>query len=98
MNYVCGVFIFAIYRWSRNSANKSLANINEFTVLPRTCQVLLTVNDHREMGGQLLLLAGQRLAHYVLACDPDTSVDRLSKCSPTLSTWLRGLVSNSRPQ
>ncbi len=32
MNYVCGVFNFAFSRWSRNSPNKSLANINEFIV------------------------------------------------------------------
>ncbi len=32
MNYVCGVFNFAISRWWWNSPNKSLANINEFTV------------------------------------------------------------------
>ncbi len=30
---VCVVFIFAIYMWSRNSPNKSLTNINEFTVI-----------------------------------------------------------------
>ena len=28
------VFIFAILRWSQISPNKSLANINEFTVYP----------------------------------------------------------------
>ncbi len=32
MNYVYGIFIFAIKRWSGNSPNKSLANINQFTV------------------------------------------------------------------
>ena len=58
-----------------------------------TVQALLMVNDHAVMGSQLILIAGQRLAHFVLTCDPPGSVEMLSRCSPTVSTWLKTLVS-----
>ncbi|XP_064622253.1 rab3 GTPase-activating protein non-catalytic subunit-like isoform X3 [Lineus longissimus] len=54
-------------------------------------EVLLTVNDHAVMGSQLILLAGQRLAHFLYNCDPDDTVAHLAKLSPTLSTWLKSL-------
>ena len=56
-------------------------------------QVLLTVNDHHRMGSDLLIIVGRRLAHFVLVCDPAGCVEKLSRCSPSISTWLKSLVS-----
>ena len=58
-------------------------------------QVMLTVSDHAVMGSQLLLLAGQRLHHFVFVCETPETMDKLAKCSPTVSTWLRKLVSTT---
>ena len=56
-------------------------------------QVLLTVTDHAVIGSKLLHLCGQRLAHFILVSNPSGSVEKLSKCSTTVSTWLKTLVS-----
>ncbi|XP_041353023.1 rab3 GTPase-activating protein non-catalytic subunit-like isoform X2 [Gigantopelta aegis] len=52
-------------------------------------EVLLTVNDHEIMGSQLLLIAGQRIAHYLFKCDTPDTVKIVSSMSTTLSTWLK---------
>lgn len=44
------------------------------------------------MGSQLLVICGQRLAHFILVCDPPDSVEKLTKCSPSVSNWLKSLV------
>ncbi|XP_061163319.1 rab3 GTPase-activating protein non-catalytic subunit-like isoform X1 [Saccostrea echinata] len=54
-------------------------------------EVLLTVNDREFMGSQLLLVAGRRVAHYLLESHKMEGVELLSNVSPTLSTWLRSL-------
>ncbi|XP_074646161.1 rab3 GTPase-activating protein non-catalytic subunit-like isoform X2 [Tubulanus polymorphus] len=56
-------------------------------------EVLLTVNDHAVMGSQLILIAGQRLSHYIIQSDPEGGIQHLSKLSTTLSTWLKSLDS-----
>ena len=55
-------------------------------------QVLLTVNDHMAMGSQLINIAGQRLHHFMFVCDPPDSVEKLAKCAPTVSAWLKSAV------
>nr|XP_022332543.1 rab3 GTPase-activating protein non-catalytic subunit-like isoform X2 [Crassostrea virginica] len=54
-------------------------------------EVLLTVNDREFMGSQLLLVAGRRVAHYLLESHKIEGVDLLTNVSPSLSTWLRSL-------
>ncbi|XP_055995292.1 rab3 GTPase-activating protein non-catalytic subunit-like isoform X2 [Ostrea edulis] len=54
-------------------------------------EVLLTVNDREFMGSQLLLLAGRRVAHYLLESHKMEGVELLSNVSPALTTWLRSL-------
>lgn len=54
-------------------------------------EVLLTVNDHEQMGVQLLNIAGQRVAHYLLVSHRSEGVDLLTKVPTTLSTWLKQL-------
>lgn len=56
-------------------------------------QVLLTVNDREFMGSQLLLVAGRRVAHYLLESHKMEGVELLTNVSPVLSKWLRSLVS-----
>ena len=53
------------------------------------------MNDHAVMGSQLILLAGQRLAYFIVKGDPATSLEKLSKLPPTLSTWIKSLVSTA---
>ncbi|CAH1792513.1 unnamed protein product [Owenia fusiformis] len=54
-------------------------------------EILLAVSDNAVMGSQLLLLAGQRVAHFMLKCDPPGCTEMLANMSPTLSTWIRQL-------
>ena len=54
--------------------------------------MLLTVNAHEDIGVRLLEVAGQRVAQQVFVNDAE-GVDVLTKCSPTLSSWLKSLVS-----
>lgn len=56
-------------------------------------KVLSTVNDHELMGSQLLLVAGQRVAHYIYTCDPPGGLEKVASLSPTVSTWLKSMVS-----
>lgn len=56
-------------------------------------QVLMTVNDREFMGSQLLLVAGRRVAHYLLESHKMEGVELLTNVSPVLSKWLRSLVS-----
>ncbi|KAI0237109.1 Rab3 GTPase-activating protein non-catalytic subunit [Lamellibrachia satsuma] len=58
-------------------------------------EILLTVNEPAHMGSQLLLIAGCRLAYFVYVRDPIHSVDKLSKCPPAVSNWLKTLDVNS---
>lgn len=58
-------------------------------------EILLTVNEPAHMGSQLLLIAGCRLAHFVYVRDPIHSVDKLTKCPPAVSSWLKTLDVNS---
>lgn len=50
------------------------------------------MNDREFMGSQLLLLAGRRVAHYLLESHKMEGVELLSNVSPALTTWLRSLV------
>lgn len=54
-------------------------------------EVLLTVNDREFMGSQLLLVAGRRVAHYLLESHKMEGVELLTNVSPVLSKWLRSL-------
>ncbi|XP_064601694.1 rab3 GTPase-activating protein non-catalytic subunit-like isoform X2 [Liolophura sinensis] len=56
-------------------------------------EVLSTVNDHELMGSQLLLVAGQRVAHYIYTCDPPGGLEKVASLSPTVSTWLKSMES-----
>ena len=55
-------------------------------------EVLLTVNDHAHVGCQLLVISGQRLAHFMFHTDKPDAIDGITKCSPTVSSWLKGMV------
>lgn len=60
-------------------------------------QVLLTVNDRESLGTQLLAIAGQRVAHKLTVMDAQQVVELMSNLNPALSTWLRSMVSWTRP-
>jgi len=55
--------------------------------------MLLSVNAHAVIGSELLVIIGCRLAHFIFNCDPPGSVERLAKCSPSVSCWLQSMVS-----
>ena len=63
--------------------------LREMTVL----QVLHTVNNHEDVGSQLLVIAGKRLHQFIFVRDnAEEAVDIMSQCSPKVSTWLKSLV------
>ena len=47
------------------------------------------------MGVDLLMIAGQRLSHFVFACEPPACYDRLAVCSTNMSTWLKTMVGSA---
>lgn len=57
----------------------------------KALEMLDTLEDHSVVGSQIILIAGQRLAHYIYSCDSSLSVQRIANCSPYVSTWLKTL-------
>lgn len=57
-------------------------------------QVMLSVNDHEEMGIQLLTVAGQRVAYEIFVRDIDSNFQHLAGMSTSLTRWLKTLVSS----
>ena len=64
------------------------------TFMAELClQVLRAVRNQEELGSQLLVVVGRRLNRFVFDGNAAQTVDKISKCSTTLSTWLKTLVS-----
>lgn len=55
-------------------------------------QAILQVHDKEVLASQLLVLAGQRLAHALLHTQSKEGMELLARLSPTLCTWLKAMV------
>lgn len=56
-------------------------------------QAFLQVADKEVLASQLLMLAGQRLAFALLHGQIKDGMEFLTRLPPTLSTWLKAIVS-----
>ncbi|GFS02472.1 rab3 GTPase-activating protein non-catalytic subunit-like [Elysia marginata] len=54
-------------------------------------EVMLSVNDHEEMGVQLLTVGGQRIAWEIFKRDIDRNFQHLAGMSTSLTRWLKDL-------
>ncbi|XP_016020512.2 rab3 GTPase-activating protein non-catalytic subunit isoform X5 [Rousettus aegyptiacus] len=54
-------------------------------------EAILQVHDKEVLASQLLVLAGQRLAHALLHTQSKEGMELLARLSPTLCTWLKAM-------
>ncbi|XP_023389921.1 rab3 GTPase-activating protein non-catalytic subunit, partial [Pteropus vampyrus] len=54
-------------------------------------EAILQVHDKEVLASQLLVLAGQRLAHALLRTQSKEGMELLARLSPTLCTWLKAM-------